>query len=150
MSMRDSLTSDIDGLGAGRLRLPASFVLPLLPILVYGWLSGGSATIESWQEEVGETGMVSAVGGLVQVQLLPSVWVLLLLVAIAVAGHVAARQRSEAAEAVRARVASIVTMWVVAGVALFGGWAWIAYASLHGTDVGIPFPLMGTMAPLVG
>lgn len=146
--MRDWLTADADGLDAKRLRLPSTFVLPLLPILAYALLARGEGTVESWRLEQGESGMQTAIGQLSSVELLPSIWVFLVLVAIAVAGHIVARGRSETRAAVRARLASVMWMWAVVAAAVFGGFAWLVAASALGTDVGIPFPLMGTLTPL--
>lgn len=148
MTMREWLTADADGLDAQRLRLPSAFVLPLLPILVYAMIARGAGTVEVWTTEQGDGGVESAIGQLHEVQLLPSVWILLILVGIAVAGHLVARSRESTNAAVRARVASVLWMWGVAVAAVFGGFAWLVIASAVGTDVGVPFPLMGTLTPL--
>lgn len=148
MTMREWLNADADGLDARRLRLPSAFVLPLLPILLYAMVARGMGTVEVWTSEHGEGGVQTAIGQLHEVHLLPSIWILLILVGIAVAGHIVALGRTETNAAVPARLASVMWMWGVAVAAIFGGFAWLVVASAVGTDVGVPFPLMGTLTPL--
>lgn len=136
-----------DGRSTGRLRLPAFFVQAGLPILAYAFVARGATVADSWTIESGEDGMQSSLGIRMQFELFPSVWIVLLCVAVAV-GFMAASKQAEPRRARELEVASIIVMWVLVALATFGGWAWLAIVSTVGTDIGIPFPLMGTISPL--
>lgn len=46
-----------------------------------------------------------------------------------------------------ARRAANMATWAVVAAATFGGFAWLVFASAFGADVGVPFPLTGTVSP---
>lgn len=142
MTIRARLEAETDGLATAGWLLPAYFSMVSLPIVLYAFVARGTGTISSWSVEEG-----SAIGALVEVELLPSAWIVLVCIAIAVAGRIVARGSADRDRAVAARKAAIMAVWAVVGAATFGGWAWLAFASGFGTDVGIPFPLMGTLSP---
>lgn len=142
MTIRARLEAETDGLATAGWLLPAYFTMVALPIAVYAFVARGGATLTSWSGDAG-----SAVGEPVWVELYPSLWILLLCVVIGTAGHLGARGAADRARAVAARRAAIMATWAVVAAATFGGFAWLVLASTLGTEVGVPFPLMGTVSP---
>ena len=142
MTIRARLEAETDGLATAGWLLPAYFTMVALPIALYAFVARGGATITSWSAEPG-----SAIGTRVWVELLPSIWILLLCLLIGAAGQIIARRVADRARAIAARRIAIMAVWAVVAAATFGGFAWLVLASAHGTDVGIPFPLTGTVAP---
>lgn len=147
MTLRPFAT-DADGLAAPAVPLPAAFVHTVIPLVVYAMVARGTATVDSWSVVAVDAGVETHAGSLAHVELLPSIWVLLLCVAIAAVGHGFARDEADARRAAQRRAATTMTIWAVVGLATFGGWAWLVLASTLGTDVGVPFPLMGTVSAL--
>lgn len=142
MTIRARLEAETDGLATAGWLLPAYFTMVALPIAVYAFVARGGATLTSWSGDAG-----SAVGEPVWVELYPSLWILLLCVVIGTAGHLGARGAADRARAVAARRAAIMATWAVVAAATFGGFAWLVLASTLGTEVAVPFPLMGTVSP---
>jgi len=136
-----------DGRSTGRLRLPAFFVQAGLPILAYAFVARGATVADSWTVEESEAGMQSSLGISMRFELFPSVWIVLLCIAVSV-GFLAASKQAAPRRARELEIASIISVWVIVALATFGGWAWLAIVSTVGTDIGIPFPLMGTVSPL--
>lgn len=49
---------------------------------------------------------------------------------------------------VDAKIAGVVIAWLIVGMAIFGGWAWIALVASGAAPPHVPFPLMGFVTPV--
>ncbi|KAA6436090.1 hypothetical protein FQ330_01270 [Agrococcus sediminis] len=144
MSLHARMRLDGDGVRTGE-RLPPAIALTIIPLAVYAFAGSGSATVTGWSMISGDGSSETWLSDPVTLRLVPSLWVFLLAIGIAVAAHLVARDRwaQDPVRAVDAKIAGVIAVWVVVGLAYFGGWAWLAAVGGGAVEASVPFPLMG-------
>ncbi|MGM1029235.1 MAG: hypothetical protein ACQEWM_05100 [Actinomycetota bacterium] len=150
MSDRSTIRLEGDGVRAAD-RLPRAAMLTITPLLIYVIVGHGMATGTGWHLTSAVRDVETWSSGLVEMRLVPSLWVFLIAVAVALVAHGLARNlwATDPVRAVDTKIAGVIVVWVLVGLAVFGAWAWIAAVASGGVEAFVPFPLMGSIAPVL-
>jgi hypothetical protein len=148
MSDRSTLRLEGDGIRAPD-RLPRAAMLTITPLVLYAFVGHGAATGAGWRLASTASDVETWSSELVEMRLMPSLWIFLISVAVALVTHRVARPlwRTDPKRAVDTKLAGVAVVWVLVGLAVFGGWAWIAAVASGAVEAFVPFPLMGSVAP---